>query len=114
MGSGRRSPTAALGKAATAPNAGLAAATALPQPPQNFSSALLTKPHWGQATGSAAPHSAQKRRPSRFSVSQRGQRNSPPARCLSTLQLWTTIVACSRTAAARQLSIHRRKLHGVL
>ena len=39
----------------------------VPQPPQNFSPGSLVKPQTGQARGNGAPHSAQKRRPARFS-----------------------------------------------
>jgi hypothetical protein len=45
-------------------------ASEIPQPPQNFSPDSFAKPHEGQSIARAAPHSAQKRRPGRFSAWQ--------------------------------------------
>src|SRR5215213_7229420 len=42
-----------------------------PHPPQNFSPPSLQKPQPGQTRAKAAPHSPQKRRPSRLSAWQR-------------------------------------------
>jgi len=45
-----------------------AAFSACPQPPQNFSLGSFENPQEGQVRDNDAPHSAQKRRPSRLSV----------------------------------------------
>jgi hypothetical protein len=52
----------------------------LPQPPQNFSVPSFRKPHDVHVDANDSPHSPQKRRPSRFSVWQRGHCTlGPPA-----------------------------------
>src|SRR5262245_32562996 len=49
-----------------------AGARARPQPPQNFSPGSFENPQEEQGRANGAPHSAQKRRPSRFWARQRG------------------------------------------
>jgi len=54
-------------------------ASRAPHPPQNSSPDSLANPHEGQANASGPPHFEQKRRPSRFSVWQRGHCIHGPA-----------------------------------
>src|SRR5215470_12661512 len=83
------------GAAGSAALGGGADASAIPQPPQNFSPGSFTKPQTAQGPASAAPHSLQKRRPSRLanphlahckcsspSVVVRRTWQCPPQRCL--------------------------------
>src|SRR5712691_11684747 len=59
------------------------AAIGWPQPPQNFSPGSFVNPHARQVAASVAPHWAQNRRPSRFSVAHCRHfiRTSSPAVC---------------------------------
>src|SRR5215471_1511185 len=57
-----------VGGAGSAAVGGDPDASAIPQPPQNFSPGSFTKPQTAHGPASAAPHSLQKRRPSRLAT----------------------------------------------
>src|SRR5271169_92234 len=76
----RRSAPSVRGASDTAGRIGAASANGLPQPPQNFAEASLSKPQAGQGKGNDAPHWAQKRLFAPFSAMQLGQRILCPRR----------------------------------
>jgi hypothetical protein len=73
-----------------------------PQPPQNFSPGSFANPHVGHATGNAAPHCEQNRRPARFSALQFVQTSRLPS-LIARLESRR-----ARSAGSRQpLTLHR-------